>query len=142
MYLGRLSDGEKIVVWAGAALLVDLFFFPWHKYPSTLLLLGGGAGPTRTAIQTPNSLQGTIAFLVAVAMVAQVVMSRASASQRPNPTLVKLQPVAGMAVLALLAWKLAIDTAYLSVGAYLGLLLAAGVAYGGLVMAKEAGSRK
>jgi hypothetical protein len=56
-----------------------------------------------------------------------------------NPVLVKMQPVAGMAVLALLAWKLAIDTSYLSVGCYLGMVLAALVAYGGFTIGREAG---
>jgi hypothetical protein len=44
-------------------------------------------------------------------------------------------------VLGLLAWKLASNTTYLSVGAYLGLGFAAGLAYGGLVLAKEGGKR-
>ncbi len=120
------------MVTAGGLLLVDLFFFPWHR--SALIgALGGDA--TRTALQDPNPLQGTIAFLIVVAMVAQVILAR-SGSMRPNPTLVKLQPVAGMAVFALLAWKLASELAELSVGAYLGLVLGVIVAYGGLAMGR------
>jgi len=132
-----LSRGEKTVVRAGGVLLVDLLFFPWHRFPGAVAFLGV-SDPTRTAVQTPNSLQGTIAFLLTVAMVAQILMARSS-STRPNPTLIRLQPVAGMAVLAVLAWKLAIDTGYLSVGAYLGIPLAAGVAYGGVLRGKEVG---
>jgi hypothetical protein len=138
MDLSRLSPGEKIVVVAGGLLLVSLAFFPWHR----IVLLGLlGGDPTRTALQKPNSLQGTLAFLVTVAMVAQVVMARYS-HQRVNPALVRLQPAAGFAVLGLLGWKLALATAALSVGAYLGIPLAAALAYGGLVMAKESGSRR
>jgi hypothetical protein len=134
MDLSRLDRGERTVFLAGAALLVDLFLFPWHRYP-----FGVFADATRTAIQTPHSLQGTLAFLVAVAMVAQVVMTRFT-NQKVNPQLAKLQPVAGMAVVALLAWKLAIDTSFLSVGCYLGMGLAVLLAYGGVTMGRESGT--
>lgn len=137
MDFGSLTRGEKVIVRAGGLLLVDLLFFPWHRITGAGLLLGV-SDPTRTAVQTPNSLQGTIAFLVTVGMVAQILMARSSSS-RPNPSLIKLQPVAGMAVLAVLAWKLAIEPTYLSVGAYLGILFAAGVAYGGVLRGKEVG---
>lgn len=135
--LSRLSRGERFVVVAGGLLLVSLAFFPWHRY-ELLGVLGGD--PTRTALQSPNALQGTLAFLVTVAMVAQVVMTRYS-NQRVNPTLVQLQPVAGMAVFALLCWKLASNTGDLNVGAFLGIPLSAALAYGGLVMAGKFGSR-
>ena len=136
MDLSRLSRGERFVVLAGGFLLLSLIFFPWHRLPM-LQLLGGD--PTRTGLQPPNSLQGTLAFLVTVAMVAQVVMSRYT-NQKVNPALARLQPPAGLAVVGLLAWKLASETSFLSVGAYLGMVLAGVLAYGGLVMGKEAGS--
>lgn len=138
MDLSRLSRGERFVVLAGGFLLLDLVFFPWHRYPPELFLLGG-IDPTRTGLQAPNALQGTLAFLVTVGMVAQVVMTRYT-NQKVNPALARLQPAAGMAVLGLLAWKLAIDMSSLSVGAYLGILLAAVLAYGGLTMSREPGS--
>ena len=134
--LSRLSRGERFVVVAGGLLLLALAFFPWHRSVVLALLYGDG---TRTALQSPNALPGTVAFLLAVGMVAQVLMARYS-SQRVNPVLVRLQPVAGMAVVALLAWKLADDTADLSTGAYIGIPLAAVLAYGALVLAKEHGS--
>jgi hypothetical protein len=139
MDLSRLSRGERFVVLAGGFLLLNLIFFPWHRYPSFIAFLGGD--PTRTALQKPNALQGTVAFLVAVGMVTQVIMTRFT-NQRVNPALVRLQPAAGMAVLGLLAWKLAIDTSYLSVGAYLGMVLAVLVAYGGLLMSRDPDARR
>lgn len=120
---------------AGGILLVCLAFFPWHRVDGIGFI---GGDPTLTALQQPNQLQGTLAFLVTVAMVAQVVLTRFS-NQRVNPALAKLQAPAGFAVLALLAWKLANTTEFLSVGAYLGLALAAVLAYGGLILAKEHG---
>ena len=133
MDLSRLTRGERYVLLAGGFLLLDLIFFPWHRYELFAFL---GGDPTRTALQTPNALQGTLAFLVTVAMVTQVVMTRFT-SQKVNPALVRLQPAAGLAVLGLLAWKLAIDLQALSVGAYLGLPLALALAYGGLMMARD-----
>ncbi len=129
----RLSRGERVVVIAGAILLVDLAFFPWHRYDLALLL---GGDPTRTALQTPNALQGTLAFLLVVAMVAQVVMSRFT-NQQVNPALARLQPAAGLGVLGLLAWKLATDLSELSVGAYLGMILALVLAYGSILMGRD-----
>ncbi len=133
--LSRLSRGERFVVVAGGLLLLSLAFFPWHRSLVLALVYGDG---TRTALQSPNSLPGTLAFLVTVAMLAQVLMTRYG-NQRANPMLVRLQPVAGMAVFALLAWKLADDTADLSTGAFIGLPLAGALAYGAIVLAKEHG---
>lgn len=121
------------MVVAGGVLLLSLVAFPWHRLEIASLL---GGDPRRTAVQPPNSLQGTLAFLVTIAMVAQVVMSRTS-SRGPNPVLVRLQAPAGMAVVALLTWKLASEPSDLSVGAYLGIALAVALAYGALVMYKE-----
>jgi hypothetical protein len=47
-----------------------------------------------------------------------------------------------MAVVALLAWKLASRTADLSVGCYIGMLLAVALAYGGITMGRESGTFK
>jgi hypothetical protein len=135
--LSRLSRGERFVVVAGGLLLVSLAFFPWHRVE----FVGAfGGDPTLTGLQKPNQVQGTLAFLIAVAMVAQVLMAKYS-SQRANPALAKLQAPAGFAVLALLAWKLANTTEFLSVGAYLSLPLAAALAYGGLILTQESSGR-
>jgi hypothetical protein len=134
--LSRLSPGEKIVVVAGGLLLVCLAFFPWHR--AVVSSFFGNGTLKRTALQSPNSLQGTLAFLITVAMVAQIVMTRYT-NQKVNPALARLQAPAGLAVLGILAWKLASETLYLSVGAYLGMVLAAALAYGGFMMAREGG---
>jgi hypothetical protein len=139
MDLSRLTKGERFVAIAGGFLLLDLVFFPWHRLPNFVSFLGGD--PTRTALQAPNALQGTIAFLVTVGMVAQVVLTRYT-NQKVNPRLVRLQPPAGMAVLGLLAWKLSLETSHLSVGAYLGIPLAVLLAYGGLQMSREPDARR
>src|SRR4028118_1060708 len=110
----RLSRGERFVVIAGGTPPLSPAALPWHRLEIASLL---GGDPRRTGVQPPNALQGTLAFLVTIAMVAQVVMSRTS-SRGPNPALVRLQAPAGMAVVALLAWKLASKPSELSVGAF------------------------
>jgi hypothetical protein len=133
--LSRLSKGEQFVVVAGGLLLLSLLSFPWHR-----VSVGGLGTVRRTGLQEPNALQGTLAFLIAAAMVAQVVMTRFT-NQKVNPALTRLQPAAGLAVVGLLAWKLAAETSYLSVGAYLGILLAGVMAYGAFLMTKDSGNR-
>jgi hypothetical protein len=135
----RLSRGERIVVVAGGFLILSLAFFPWHRADVSGFF--GSGTVRRTGLQSPNALQGTLAFLITVAMVAQVVMARYT-NQKVNPALARLQAPAGLAVLGVLAWKLASETAVLSVGAYLGILLAGALAYGGLTMAREGGRRR
>jgi uncharacterized membrane protein (UPF0182 family) len=130
--LSRLSRGEQFVVVAGGFLLLSLAAFPWHRFEIVSVL---GGDPRRTGLQDPNALQGTLAFLVTVAMVAQVVMTRYT-NQKVNPSLARLQAPAGMAVVAVLVWKLASETSSLSVGAYLGILLAGALAYGGLLVSR------
>ncbi len=120
------------MVVAGGFLLLNLAAFPWHRIGEVAVI---GGDPTLTGLQAPNALPGTLAFLVTVGMVAQVLLTR-SANQKVNPALVRLQAPAGMAVVALLVWKLASETSYLSVGAYLGIPLAGALAYGGFLVAR------
>ncbi len=131
--LARLTRGERFVVVAGGLLLLSLAFFPWHRFEFARFL---GGDPRRTGLQTPNALQGTLAFLITVAMVAQVVMTRYT-NQKVNPALARLQPAAGLAVLGTLAWKLTSELSYLSVSAYLGIPLAVALTYGALLMARD-----
>lgn len=137
--LSRLSRGERYVMVAGGFLILSLAFFPWHR--AVVVGFFGSGAVKRTALQSPNALQGTVAFLITVAMVAQIVMARYT-NQKVNPALARLQAPAGLAVLGVLAWKLAALTDSLSVGAYLGILLAATLAYGGLTMARDGGRRR
>jgi hypothetical protein len=125
--LSRYSRGERFVVVAGGILLLSLLFFPWHR---------DQFGGTATALREPNSQQGTIAFLVAVAMVLQILMAKWT-GRRANPSLVRLQPAAALAVLGLLLWKLAALPEILSVGCYIGLAAAGTLVYGAFIYAKE-----
>lgn len=142
MSLDRLTNGERIVLIAGAALLVDLLFFPWHKLGgvagATLEALG--ADVTRTAVQDPNAGLGWLALLAALAMVGQIVLSKLTSVELPKPPRPwgQLHFAAGAAVVALLVLKLLSETEALGFGAWLGLLLGGAVAYGGRTIRNEA----
>lgn len=129
MDLNKLTAGERIVVFAGALLLADLLFLPWHDFIAI----------SRTAIQTPNSFWGVMALVVTAAMVALVVVTRftsAKAPELPVPT-GQAMFVGGVAVAALLFLKIAVQTSDLAIGAWLGFLLGGALAYGGSLVRKE-----
>lgn len=125
--LSRLSRGERFVVTSGGILIMSLLFFPWHR---------DRFGGTATALKDPNSLQGTLAFLVAVAMVLQILMAKWT-GHPANPTLVRMQPAGGLAVIGLLAWKVSVLPELLSVGCYIAIAAAAALTYGAFLYAKE-----
>ncbi len=130
MDFNKLTPGEKVVVVAGTLLVVDLLFLPWHD----LIVLRH-----RTGVQSPHAFWGVMALLLAVAMVAGVLVSRVSAARLPDLPWPRGQAVfgAGVAVAALLALKLVIETSLLGIGAWLGVLLGGAMAYGGFLVRQE-----
>lgn len=133
--LDKLTMGEKIVAGAGIVLIIDLLFLPWHNIDIGILSV------SRKAIQSPNALWGVLALLLAVAMVAVVCVSRFTTTQLPDLPVPWPQAmfIGGIAVAALLVLKLILETSFLGFGAILGVLLGAGMAYGGFLMRNEAG---
>lgn len=128
---------EKIVLGAGIVLIIDLVFLPWHSIESVIF----DVSITSTAIESPNSFWGVLAMLVTMAMVTVIVVTRFTTAKLPDlpVPLPQAMSVAGITVLALLGFKLLLETDALGFGAWLGILLAAGLAYGGAQMKKEAG---
>ena len=135
MDLSKLTLGEKIVAGAGIVLLIDLLFLPWHNIDVGILSV------SRTGVQSPNSIWGVLALLLALAMVAVVAISRFTTAQLPDLPVPWPQAMffAGIAVAALLLLKLLLETSFLGFGAFLGLVLGGAMAYGGFVMRNEAG---
>ena len=134
MDLNKLSTSDKIISGAGIVLLIDLLLLPWHDVDL------GFASATRTAIQSPNGFWGLIALLLTAAVVG-VTLVRAL---KPETSLPEIpiswnQAVfyACVAIAAVLLLKLVIETDFLGFGAYLGVLLAGGVAYGGFLKFQE-----
>lgn len=129
MDFDKLTAGERIVVIAGGLLLVDLVFLPWYDF----LRL------SRTGIQTPNSFWGVMALVVTAAMVALVLVTRFTSAEVPELPVPRGQAMflGGVAVVALLFLKVAVQTSDLAIGAWLGLILGGVTAYGGSLVRKE-----
>lgn len=132
MDLSKLTLGERIVLGAGFFLILDLLFFPWYD-------VGPLFGGTRRAVDPPHSFYGVVALLVTIVMFGHVVVWRLASATLPELPVSwgVVHLVAGVAVLGLLLMKLLTETDFLSYGAYLGLLLAAVLAYGGYVINRE-----
>jgi len=139
MDFSKLRRGDQIVLIAGALLVIDLLFLPWHHISVPRVLGYGGGSVNRTAVQSPNSFYGVLALLIVLVMVAQVVVSRFTSAKLPDLPVSwgQVHLIAGIAVLALLLLKLLVETTALGFGCYLGILLAAAVAYGGFLIFSE-----
>ena len=137
MDFSKLTLGDRIVLGAGVLLAVDLLFFPWHN-----ISVGGILDVSRTGVQSPNAFYGVLALLLVVVMVAQVVVSKLTAAKLPEIPLPwsRVHLIAGIAVLALLLLKLLVETNFLGFGAFLGMILAAALAFGGYTISREAPS--
>jgi hypothetical protein len=64
-------------------LVIDLLFFPWHKISIDFGPLGSTSS-SRTALQSPNGFWGILAFLVAIAIVAVVIIRRLTTVKLPD----------------------------------------------------------
>jgi hypothetical protein len=128
MDLDKLSLSDKIIAGTGIVLIIDLLFLPWHSVDLGITTW------TRTGIESPNSFWGVLALLLTIAVVA-VTLLRVFKPDTKLPDL----PVSwdraiffgAAATLGLLVLKLILETNELGIGAWLGLLLAAGMTYGG-----------
>jgi len=136
----RWLRGERIVAVAGILLAADLVLLPFHHDSLDLKEEEFGiAVPSfridLTGLQDPYKVFGIAALVVVIAMVLHILMARVTPAV-PPPGQVHL--VAGAVVLGLVAAKMLANHAFLGVGAWLALALAAGVAYGGYVLGQEA----
>lgn len=131
MDLTKLTQGEKIVLGAGVLLIIDLLFLAWHK-----------VGPFKAqAIEDPNGFYGVMALLITIVMVGLLIAKVANAKIPDLPVpLAQILMIAGIVVFVLLLLKLLVETTALSIGAYLGILLAAALAFGGYSIRKESGA--
>ena len=134
MDFNKLSLGDKIVGGAGIVLLIDLLFFPWHSVD-----LGVFGTVTRSAIESPNAFWGWLALLVTLAVVVVVVLKRLTTVALPDLPIAWNQAIffGTIAVGVLLLLKLISTTDFLGFGAWLGILFAAGMIYGGFLVSKQ-----
>ena len=135
MNLNDLSLGQKIIGAAGIILIIDLLFLPWHSVDL------GFAEVSRSGIESPNSFYGILALIIAILMVVVVVMQAMAADKLPDLPVPygRALFIAGVVTFALLLLKLVVETDFLGFGAWLGLICAAALAYGGFTMNSDAG---
>lgn len=139
MDLNKLSKGERIVLIAGVLLIIDLLFLPWHRIKIGSVLGVDVPSVERTGVQSPNGGYGVLALIVVIVMVAQIIAAKFTNAKLPNPPVPweRVHLIAGAVVAGLLILKLLVETDFLGIGAWLGVLLGAAVAYGGFMISKE-----
>ena len=134
MDLSKMRTPDWILGGCALVLIIDLLFFPWHKIDFNRgPLLGSSGSVKRTAVQSPNAFWGILALLLAIALLAVVILRRLSTVKLPELPISWTDATfyGTIATLALLLLKLIIETNSLGFGSYFGILLAAGMVYGG-----------
>lgn len=134
MDLNKLTMGDKIVAGTGIFLVISLLFLPWHNID-----FGFGASFSRTGVQSPNAFFGWLALLLAIALVGSIVAEKLMGTSLPDLPVPwsDARFFGALAVLGLLVLKLVFEFDWLGFGAWLSLLLAAGMAYGGFLIKQE-----
>jgi hypothetical protein len=136
--VGRLSQGERIVLVAGLALIADLLFLPWHDID-----LGGGldnlVDTTLTGVQQPYAGYGIAAVVLTAVMIVQIALTRLLSVRLPEAPVPwsQIHLILGVFVAVVLVIKLIRLTDSLGYGAYSAILAGILVAYGGYRIASE-----
>jgi hypothetical protein len=134
MDLSKLTLSDKIIGGTAIAMIINLVILPWHRISFF------GVTETRSGIQSPNAFWGVLALLISLALVAVIVVRKLSAVELPAVP----QPwgmltfFATIAVAAFVGIKLISETDFLGFGAWLAVLLAGGMVYGGFLGKDEA----
>lgn len=131
-----LGIGEKIILIAAVVFLIDSFL-PWYSVD-----LGPFGSVTRSGWQSPGAIWSILALLVAIAMAAVIaVQNLAKEGTLPENisgvSWPKIQAGGGIAVALLVIIKLLNESSDLGFGFYLGIICAAALAAGGILMYRQ-----
>lgn len=137
MDLNKLSLGDKIAGGCGIVLIIGLFVLPWHKIEFSFL--GESASESCSAFECTGAFWAWLAFLLTAAIVAVIILDRLTSVELPELPIPLNQATfyATIAIPVLLLLKLVLETDYLGFGAYVNILLAGGMTYGGFLISKE-----
>ncbi|MEA2501464.1 MAG: hypothetical protein QOD01_1575, partial [Actinomycetota bacterium] len=127
MDLSKLSRGDRIIAVGGILLVLDLLFLPWYSFSF------GPITVTSNGLSGPNSFLGFLAFLVSIAMVAQIIVAKFTTVTMPDMPMPwpRVHMIGGYVVLALLVFKLLLHVSILGFGAFLAIVFGALLAFGG-----------
>jgi hypothetical protein len=133
------TRGEALVVAAGALLVLDLLLAPWHRFAIDVNLEQFGVElPSfrldRHGVQNPQAFFGIASAVIAALMAIHIVATKVLSSV---PRSEEFHLVAGAVVLGLVIAKLLANNDFLAIGAWLGIALAAALAYGGFLLSQE-----
>jgi hypothetical protein len=136
--LARLSQGERIVLVAGLALIADLLFLPWYDI-ALAAALEGVVDTTATGVEKPYAGYGMAAAVLTAIMVAQIALAKLLSVRLPEPPVPwsQIHLILGIFVAVVLVIKLVRLTESLGYGAYSAILAGILVAYGGYRIASE-----
>ena len=135
--LARLSQGERIVLVAGALLIADLLLLPW--YDIDLGVLDEAVNTTASGVEQPYAGYGLAAVVLTALMIAQVALAKLLTVRMPQPPVPwsQIHLILGIFVAVVLVIKLVRLTDSLGYGAYSAILAGILVAYGGYRIASE-----
>jgi hypothetical protein len=135
--LKKLTPGEMVTAVSGVLLLI-FSFFHWYSVD-----LGPFGTFSRNGWQSPGAFWSIVAILLGVVLAAHVIVQKLANVDLPE----RLGSVGwgvvhlagGALAFVFLIIKLINHTSDSAIGLYLGLIAGAGLAFGGYLMAKEAG---
>lgn len=130
-----LSIGEKIIIIAGAVLLID-GFLPWYDVD-----LGPFGSVTRNGWESPGAIWSILAVLIGIAMSGVVAVKISTEGVIPENvggfTWPKIFLGGGVASAVLILIKLLNESSYMGFGFYIGIICVAALAVAGVLMFRE-----
>jgi hypothetical protein len=125
--LSKMRVPDWILGGCALVLIIDLLFFPWHSVDTVL------GDFNYSATESPNGFWGILALLLALVVLVVVILRRLTTVNLPELPIPWGDALfyGAIATLAVLVIKLLLETDALGFGAWLGILLAGGMVYGG-----------
>lgn len=155
MDVNRLSAGEKIAGISGVALLLIMFIFKWFGLSANLGDFGGLGGSNAEVTRNAWGSFGFIDIVLFVTLGAAIALAAIAASEsRLNMPVALSAIVAGLGILSVVLIVISLISPpnfsgidlpngvdkTRKIGAFLGLIAAIGVAYGGYMAMQEEGT--